>query len=153
MDHRNVLLGELTRKELNEAISSRTVQAAIVPTGATEQHQDHLAMIEIGRQSSSSIVADAARTKAASDDYPEDEELGRQADLLIAKAKFVATNAAFDAADRAMQVLGGKGWSDLYRPGRHWKDARVCRIYEGADEILKLKVVADLLGKEYAAFS
>ncbi len=115
--------------------------------------QDHLAMIEIGRQSSSSIVADAARTKAASEDHPEDEELGRQADLLIAKAKFVATNVAFDAADRALQVLGGKGWSDLYRPGRHWKDARVCRIYEGSDEILKLKVAADLLGKEYAAFS
>ena len=110
-------------------------------------------MIEIGRQSSASIVADAARTKAASDDHPEDEGLGQQADLLIAKAKYVATNAAFDAADRAMQVLGGKGWSDLYRPGRHWKDARVCRIYEGADEILKLKVAADLLGKEYAAFS
>ena len=115
--------------------------------------QDHLALIEIGRQASASIVADAACTKAASDDHPDDGELGRQADMIITKAKFVATNAAFDAADRAMQVLGGKGWSELYRPGRHWKDARVCRIYEGTDEILKLKVAADLLGKEYTAFS
>ena len=45
MHDKTVFLGELTRKELGEAISSGTVQAAILPTGATEQHQDHLAMI------------------------------------------------------------------------------------------------------------
>jgi creatinine amidohydrolase len=45
MDHRNVLFGEMTRKEMGEAIANGTVQGAIVPTGATEQHQDHLAMI------------------------------------------------------------------------------------------------------------
>ena len=45
MDHRNVFLGELTRKELGEAIGSGAVQGAIVPAGACEQHQDHLAMI------------------------------------------------------------------------------------------------------------
>ena len=41
----NVFLGELTRKELGDAISSGVVKGAIVPTGACEQHQDHLAMI------------------------------------------------------------------------------------------------------------
>jgi alkylation response protein AidB-like acyl-CoA dehydrogenase len=51
-----------------------------------------------------------------------------------------------------VQVLGGRGYSELYRPGRHWKDVRVCRIYEGTDEILKLKIAAAVLGKEYAAF-
>ena len=45
MSNKNVFLGELTRKELGEAISSGTVKGAIVPTGAIEQHQDHLAMI------------------------------------------------------------------------------------------------------------
>ena len=45
MAEKNVFLGELTRKELGEAISSGTVKGAIVPTGACEQHQDHLAMI------------------------------------------------------------------------------------------------------------
>jgi creatinine amidohydrolase len=45
MHDKTVFLGELTRKELAETISSGTVQVGIVPTGATEQHQDHLAMI------------------------------------------------------------------------------------------------------------
>ena len=51
-----------------------------------------------------------------------------------------------------VQVYGGRGWSTLYRPGRHWQDVRVCRIYEGTDEVLKLKIAAAVLGKEYEAF-
>ena len=45
MPSKNVFLGELTRKELGEAISSGVVKGAIVPTGACEQHHEHLAMI------------------------------------------------------------------------------------------------------------
>ena len=81
-----------------------------------------------------------------------DEELARQADLLAAQAKFFSSNAAWDAADRAVQVWGGKGWSPLYRPARHLMDSRVCRIYEGTDEILKLKIASAVLGKEWEAF-
>ncbi len=57
-----------------------------------------------------------------------------------------------DAADRAVQILGGRRWSFLYRPGRHLVDTRVCRIYEGTDEILKLKIAAGVLGKQYRAY-
>lgn len=64
MDYRNVLFGELTRKELAEAIESGTVQGAIVPTGATEQHQDHLAMIH-----DTASVTEIAR-RAADRFYP-----------------------------------------------------------------------------------
>lgn len=38
------------------------------------------------------------------------------------------------AADHAVQIFGGRGWSTLYRSGRHLQDVRVCRIYEGTDE-------------------
>ena len=94
----------------------------------------------------------AAAKKDESAAAPNDKELMKQADLLAAQAKFFATNAAWDAADRAVQVFGGRGWSTLYRPGRHLTDVRVCRIYEGTDEILKLKIAASVLGKEWEAF-
>jgi acyl-CoA dehydrogenase len=67
-------------------------------------------------------------------------------------AKLYASEMANRVADRAVQVFGGRGWSTLYRPGRHLMDVRVCRIYEGTDEILKLKIAASVLGKEYEAF-
>jgi creatinine amidohydrolase len=42
---RKVLLYESTRKEFREAIEGGTLKAVIVPTGSTEQHNEHLAMI------------------------------------------------------------------------------------------------------------
>jgi alkylation response protein AidB-like acyl-CoA dehydrogenase len=114
--------------------------------------QDHIARIEIGRQASDSLLRTAIEAKMASDVEPNNRDLLQRADLLAAEAKYFASNAACEAADRAVQVFGGRGYSELFRPGRHWKDVRVCRIYEGTDEILKLKIAAALLGKEYQAF-
>ncbi len=114
--------------------------------------QEHIAAIEMHRAASDAMVMWAARAKDASTAAPDDAGLKRQADLAAAQAKLFTASAAWDAADRAVQVFGGRGWSTLYRPGRHLMDVRVCRIYEGTDEILKLKVAAAVLGKEYEAF-
>lgn len=46
VDSRKVLLWESTRKETREAIDGGRLKAAIVPTGSTEQHNEHLAMIQ-----------------------------------------------------------------------------------------------------------
>lgn len=42
---RKVLLWESTRKEFREAIQGGVLKAVILPTGSTEQHNEHLAMI------------------------------------------------------------------------------------------------------------
>jgi alkylation response protein AidB-like acyl-CoA dehydrogenase len=114
--------------------------------------QEHLAMIEMARATSDAMIERAAEAKDASDQSPGDHTLAAAADLAVAQAKFHATNAAWDAADRAVQIFGGRGFSELYRVGRHLQDVRVCRIYEGTDEIMKLKIAAALLGKDFAAF-
>lgn len=44
VDPRKVLLYESTRKEFREAIESGALKAVILPTGSTEQHNEHLAM-------------------------------------------------------------------------------------------------------------
>lgn len=43
---RKVLLWESTRKEFREAIEEGRLKAMILPTGSTEQHNEHLAMIQ-----------------------------------------------------------------------------------------------------------
>jgi alkylation response protein AidB-like acyl-CoA dehydrogenase len=114
--------------------------------------QEHLAAIEMHRVSTEALMIHAAEAKDASAAEPDNAGRRVQADLGAAQAKLFAANAAWDAADRAVQVFGGRGWSTLYRPGRHLQDVRVCRIYEGTDEILKLKIAAAVLGKEFEAF-
>jgi alkylation response protein AidB-like acyl-CoA dehydrogenase len=115
--------------------------------------QEHIAAIEMHRIASESLVLRAAAAKDAWSADPKNAELKSEAELLAAKAKLFAANASWDAADRAVQIFGGRGWSTLYRPGRHLQDTRVCRIYEGTDEILKLKIAAAVLGgKEWEAY-
>jgi alkylation response protein AidB-like acyl-CoA dehydrogenase len=114
--------------------------------------QEHLAAIEMARLTSEAVVMHAAAAKETANADAKNAELKAKADLLAAQAKLCASNAAWDAADRTVQIFGGRGWSTLYRPGRHLQDVRVCRIYEGTDEILKLKIAAALLGKEFEAF-
>ncbi|MCS7141590.1 MAG: acyl-CoA/acyl-ACP dehydrogenase [Candidatus Nitrosocaldus sp.] len=114
--------------------------------------QEHIAMIRLDYVAARALVRDAVRLKDAWDKDMGSEEKRRRADSAVAEAKLFAVNAAYDAADRAVQVFGGRGWSYLYRPARHLVDNRVCRIYEGTDEILKLKIASNVLGKEYRAY-
>jgi alkylation response protein AidB-like acyl-CoA dehydrogenase len=109
-------------------------------------------MIQTELDAARCLVYRAARAKNAYDADPSNVKVREYADRLIAEGKFYASNAAWDAADRAVQVFGGRGFSYLFRPGRHLLDVRVCRLYEGTDEIMKLKIAAAVLGKEYEAF-
>jgi creatinine amidohydrolase len=58
---RRVLLWESTRKEIREGLESGKLKAAIVPTGSTEQHNEHLAMIQ--DTASAVLVAQQAALK------------------------------------------------------------------------------------------
>lgn len=112
------------------------------PIGKHQLVQEHLTAIEMARLTTEALVLKAAAAKEAG-----------EGELLAAQAKLHASQAAWEAADHAVQIFGGRGWSTLYRPGRHLMDVRVCRIYEGTDEILKLKIAAALLGgKEFEAY-
>jgi creatinine amidohydrolase len=58
IDSRKVKLWESTRKEFRERLESGALKALIVPTGSTEQHNEHLAMIH--DTASVSLVAELA---------------------------------------------------------------------------------------------
>ena len=45
MADQRVFVGDLTRKEFRQRMEQGTIKAAIVPTAATEQHNEHLEMI------------------------------------------------------------------------------------------------------------
>jgi alkylation response protein AidB-like acyl-CoA dehydrogenase len=114
--------------------------------------QEHVTAIEMHRITTEALVFLAADAKDASLAAPGDSTLRARADRLAAQAKLHASRAACDAADRAVQVFGGRGFLEAFRPGRHFQDTRVARLYEGTDEILTLKIAAAVLGKDYEAF-
>ncbi|MEK7861174.1 MAG: acyl-CoA dehydrogenase family protein, partial [Chloroflexota bacterium] len=55
-------------------------------------------------------------------------------------AKLYASEIAQRAADAAIQIHGGYGFSDEFPVERYWRDARVNRLYEGTTQIQKLSI-------------
>jgi len=56
--------------------------------------------------------------------------------------KLLACREAESLTREAMQIHGGMGYSEEYPVSRYWLDARVLSIFEGAEEVLALYVVA-----------
>src|SRR5207247_6070126 len=67
--------------------------------------QRHIGEMSTNLEASKNIVYKAALLKQKSDLDPEDKDLRDYADVMIAKAKYFASNASFDAADRTVQIL------------------------------------------------
>ena len=75
----------------------------------------------------------------------------RQTDWL-AIAKFHSSNSAFDLANRAVQIFGSFAYRKTSRVARHFLDSRAIMIYEGANEVLELKMASQILGEDYRFF-
>jgi alkylation response protein AidB-like acyl-CoA dehydrogenase len=78
--------------------------------------------------------------------------LRNEADRLTAIAKFHATNTAFDCANRSLQVFGSFGYQKTARVAKHFLDTRATMIYEGANEVLELKIASQVLGDNFKAY-
>ncbi|MDV5033465.1 acyl-CoA dehydrogenase family protein [Vibrio diabolicus] len=62
-----------------------------------------------------------------------------------AMAKRFATDVGFKVCDQALQIHGGYGYIKEYPVERHFRDVRVHKILEGANEIMRLIVARRLL--------
>lgn len=63
-------------------------------------------------------------------------------------AKLFATEAALRAADQAVLIHGGRGYSNEYPVERHWRDIKGLQIYEGTSHIQRIVIARHLLGPE-----
>jgi len=138
---------------INEAVafSKQRIQHG-KPIAKHQLVQRHIGEMSTNLEAAKNVVYKSALLKQKSDSDPEDKDLRDYADVMIAKAKYFASNASFDAADRTVQILGSSGYSFETRAPRHLVDTRVCRIYEGTDEIMVQKIAVSLLGTEYEAY-
>src|SRR5213593_4782834 len=133
--------------------------------------QQHISRIVIAIESSIWLTYRAAYARQKLHDYveqfklEEDEwqsklnrnnhnysALRNEADQLTAIAKFHVTNVAFDCANRSVQIFGSFGYQKTARVAKHFLDSRATMIYEGANEVLELKIASQVLGKNFKAY-
>jgi alkylation response protein AidB-like acyl-CoA dehydrogenase len=65
-------------------------------------------------------------------------DAGERCEKECSMAKLFASEMAERVTSEAMQILGGNGYTTLYSTERHWRDARLTKIFEGTSEIQRL---------------
>jgi alkylation response protein AidB-like acyl-CoA dehydrogenase len=66
----------------------------------------------------------------------------------VSIAKLFATEAACRAADQAVLLHGGRGYSNEYPVERFYRDIKGLQIYEGTSHIQRIIIARNLLGRE-----
>jgi acyl-CoA dehydrogenase len=69
---------------------------------------------------------------------------------LVSEAKKFTTDAAWEVANIAMQVMGGIGYTDVYPIEKAVRDIRLTQIWTGTNEIMNLLVQHEYYGEVLA---
>ena len=62
-----------------------------------------------------------------------------------AQAKLFASETCMSVTTKAIQVLGGNGYTKEYPVERHFRDAKITEIYEGTSEIQRIVIASNEL--------
>jgi alkylation response protein AidB-like acyl-CoA dehydrogenase len=76
------------------------------------------------------------------------KDRGEKATRATSIAKLFAVEAAVRAANEAVLLHGGRGYSNEYPVERYLRDIKGLQIYEGTSHIQRIVVARDILGKE-----
>jgi acyl-CoA dehydrogenase len=106
------------------------------PIGANQAISHPLAQAHVQLQAAWAMAIDAA------DRYDHGEPCGEHAN----GAKWLAAEAGFFAADRAMQTLGGMGYAREYHVERYWREARIMRLAPVSQEMALNFIAHSVLG-------
>jgi len=68
------------------------------------------------------------------------DKLAPNARRLVSQAKKFATDAAWEIANKAMQIMGGIGYTDVYPIEKMVRDIRLSQIWTGTNEIMNLMI-------------
>ena len=73
------------------------------------------------------------------------EDNGKPYEKAAAMAKMYASDVTMRASVEGVQILGGYGYCKEYPMERHMRDAKICQIYEGTNEIMRLVIANNLI--------
>lgn len=74
-------------------------------------------------------------------------DTGQRCDKEASMVKLFASEMAERVTSEGLQIHGGAGYTTLHAVERHWRDARLTKIFEGTSEIQKRIISDRLLGR------
>ena len=100
--------------------------------------QDQLVEMQVRLEASVALAFAAARAFDAAQSEPAEQPWMR---LVTALAKYLTAEWAITATSRAVEILGGNGYTEEYPTARLYRDAQVLTVWEGPPNIQALEVL------------
>ncbi|SFU70567.1 butyryl-CoA dehydrogenase [Clostridium sp. DSM 8431] len=105
------------------------------PLSAFQGLQWYIAEMDVKIQAAKHLVYKAAMNKQNGEPYSID----------AARAKLFAAETAMEVTTKAVQILGGYGYTKEYPLERMMRDAKITEIYEGTSEVQKMVISGSVL--------
>ena len=137
--HNAMASAGVQRRAFAEALHhAETRQAFGRHLAAYPMVQDQLVEILARMEASAALAFAAADAFDAAQKRPEREAWMR---LVTALAKYLTAAWAITAASRAIEILGGNGYTEEYPTARLFRDAQVLTVWEGPPNIQALELL------------
>ncbi len=127
---RRAFAESLAHAETRQAFGNRLAAYPMV--------QDQLVEMQVRLEASVALAFAAARAFDAAQSAPEEQPWMR---LVTALAKYLTAAWAITATSRAIEILGGNGYTEEYPTARLYRDAQVLTVWEGPPNIQALEVL------------
>ncbi len=107
------------------------------PIGSFGAVADMIADMAVSLEAARALTLNAALLKDQSKPFTKEASI----------AKLYATEAAMRSATDCVQVFGGYGYTTEYKPERLFRDAKALTIVEGANQIQRMVIARQVMGK------
>lgn len=143
-------------RERIQGVDARRFKDASAPRVPIVEHPDVRRMLMIQRAYVHGLRALMYRVAKMIDlahhgEAEAKEKASALVELLTPVCKGYGSDAAFDVASLAVQVLGGYGYCAEYPVEQHMRDARIMSIYEGTNGVQAIDLVGRKLGMKGGA--
>ena len=137
--HNAMASAGIQRRAVAEALAHAGTRAAFGRRlAAYPMVQDQLIEMLVRTEASVTLAFAAARAFDAAQEAPAERPWMR---LITALAKYLTAAWALTATSRAIEILGGNGYTEEYPTARLYRDAQVLTVWEGPPNIQALEVL------------
>ena len=137
--HNAMASAGIQRRAVAEALAHAETRSAFGhPIAAYPMVQDQLLEMLVRMEASVALAFAAARSFDEAQQAPAAQPWMR---LVTALAKYLTAAWAITATSRAIEILGGNGYTEEYPTARLYRDAQALTVWEGPPNIQALEVV------------
>lgn len=130
---------------LGVGIARGALEAAVAYAKTRKQFNLPLTAFEAIRFKLADMVMHLDAARLLTEKAAELKDQGLPCGRLASEAKLFASEVAVKAAEEAIQIHGGYGYTRDYPVEKLWRDAKLCTIGEGTSEIQRLIISKELI--------